>query len=197
MRDTAVKTDRSAIYYLPGKGGLLDAGLGQELKARGYGVTGRQTIGDFQKLRFTDQVAVIAHDITSQFWRKDALIIANSFGAYLFLHAQTLMDPFPGKVLLLAPIIGGSAAPGNGPRFLPPFAEKLSTLAKTGDLRLGNHCEIHVGELDWQADPDRVSAFGKMLDVPVTIVPGGCHLLDKVYVSNLLDRWLPPAVPNS
>lgn len=182
---------RGVIYYLPGRGGRLDAGLGKALLDRGFSIFGRETFGAFQKLRFTDQIELIAKDIKSEFWREDALLIANSFGAYLFLHAQTLMAPFPGKVLLLSPIIGGSAAPGNGPRFLPPFAERLLALAKTGDLRVGNHYEIHVGEFDWQSDPQRVTAFGRLLDIPVSIVPDGRHLLDKVYVSRLLDRWLP------
>ena len=182
------------IYYLPGRGGRLDAGLGLALLNRGLRVTGRQTLGDFQRLKFSDQIQVIADDIQSLFWSKDALVIANSFGAYLFLHSLSLIPPFPGQALLLSPIIGGSSAPGNGPRFGPPFADRLFGLADAGDFPSPQQCEIHVGELDWQCQPDRVRHFGELARIPVTVVPGGGHMLDKGYVSGLLDRWLPGPV---
>ena len=69
------------IYYLPGHGGRLTNGLGQALVGRGYKVVGRETVGDFKKLDFNDQVVTIANDIKKHFWRKDAKIIANWIAA--------------------------------------------------------------------------------------------------------------------
>lgn len=146
--------------------------------------------GEFQRLKFSDQIQMIAKDLEHAFWKEDGLIVANSFGSYLYLHAQTLLAPFPGKVLLLSPIIGATAAPGNGPRFSPPFAERLLQLAQTGELTIPTRCEMHVGELDWQCQPDKIENFGQLTGINVTIVPGGGHLLDRGYVSALLDRWL-------
>jgi hypothetical protein len=120
------------VYYLPGRGGRIDTGLGLEIQSRGFSVFGRDMSGDFQRLRFSDQIRVIADDLEAGFWRKEALVVANFFGAYLYLHAQTLVDPFPGKVLLLSPIIGAVAAPGNAPRFSPPHAYRLEGLAEAG-----------------------------------------------------------------
>ena len=60
------------IYYLPGHGGRITNGLGQALAGRGYEVVGRQTVGDFKKLDFNDQVTIIANDIKEHFWREDA-----------------------------------------------------------------------------------------------------------------------------
>lgn len=178
------------IYYLPGRGGRVDEGLGLALQSRGLTVYGRHLFGEFQRLRFSDQIQVIAEDLKHGFWDKDALVVANSFGAYLFLHAQTLLDPFPGKVLLLSPIIGATAAPGNGPRFSPPFAERLLQLAQEDELTKPTRCEIHVGELDWQCQPLKIQEFGELTGIPVTTVPDGEHLLSHSYVSDLLDRWL-------
>ncbi|AOL94023.1 hypothetical protein [Porphyrobacter sp. LM 6] len=189
-----MSSDDQAIYYLPGRGGRVDEGLGLALQSRGFVVYGRQLFGEFQRLRFSDQIQAIAEDLKQGFWREDALVVANSFGAYLYLHAQTLQDPFPGKVLLLSPIIGATAAPGNGPRFSPPFAERLLELAQKGELTKPTNCEIHVGELDWQSEPAKVECFGELTGIPVTVVPGGAHMLDKKYVSGLLDRWLPDLV---
>lgn len=178
------------IYYLPGRGGRVDDGLGLALQSRGLTVYGRHLWGEFQRLRFSDQIQVIAEDLKHQFWNENALVVANSFGAYLFLHAQTLLDPFPGKVLLLSPIIGATAAPGNGPRFSPPFAERLLQLAQGDELTKPTRCEIHVGELDWQCQPLKIQEFGELTGIPVTTVPDGEHLLSHSYVSELLDRWL-------
>lgn len=179
-----------AIYYLPGRGGRVDEGLGLALQSRWLTVYGRHLFGEFQRLRFSDQMQLIAEDLKHGFWNENALVIANSFGGYLFLHALTLLDPFPGKVLLLSPIIGTTAAPGNGPRFSPPFAERLLQLAQGGELSTPSRCEIHVGELDWQCQPGKIQEFGKLTGIPVTTVPDGGHLLSHSYVSGLLDRWL-------
>lgn len=185
-----MKRQEGSVYYLPGRGGRVDEGLGLALQSLGLTVYGRHLFGDFQRLKFSDQIQVIAEDLKHRFWNANALVVANSFGAYLFLHAQTLLDPFPGKVLLLSPIIGAAAAPGNGPRFSPPFAERLFQFAQRGELTIPSRCEIHVGEHDWQCQPEKIQIFGKLTGLPVTIVPEGGHLLSHSYVGELLERWL-------
>ena len=152
---------------------------------------GRETLGEFADLRFTEQTKAIADDLMAAFWREDALVIANSFGCYLFLHAQSLLPPFPGRVLLLSPVVGGVTSPKNGIHFSPPMGDHLLALAAAGDLSVPRSCEIHVGELDWQCPPALVCRFGEEAGIPVTVVPENRHMLDKRYVSQLLDQWLP------
>ena len=94
------------IFYLPGHGGQISNGLGQALVSRGYEVVGRETLGEFKKLDFTDQVDTIANDLKTHFWSEDAKIIANSYGGYLLLHALSKLDPYIGKILFLSPIVG-------------------------------------------------------------------------------------------
>jgi hypothetical protein len=65
------------IFYLPGHGGKISNGLGQALVSRGYEVVGRETLGEFKKLDFTDQVDTIANDLKTHCWSEDAKIIAN------------------------------------------------------------------------------------------------------------------------
>ena len=179
------------VYYLPGWGGLLSTGLGQALLERGYDVTGRETVGDFKSLGFAGQVETVASDLREHFWREDAHVICNSFGGYLFLHAQALIgEPYIGNVILLAPIVGefvqdDEARPMN---FIPPQAEKLLELAKAHRFPLPLNCEIHVGSEDWQSHPNAV-AFGEMVGMKVNVVEGAGHGLPKIYVGNLLDSW--------
>lgn len=147
------------IYYLPGRGGRLLNGLGLALQERGLEVVGRELVGDFQRMRFSDQVSQIAQDLKNAHWSSDDRLIANSYGAYLFLHAQIEMLPFPGKVLLLSPIVGGAPVPGGRAGFSPPFAERIFEHAKRGQMNAPVSCEMHVGELDWQCMPSRVAAL--------------------------------------
>ena len=94
------------LYYLPGHGGRLHTGLGEALVERGWAVTGRETVGEFRAAGFQVQVDTVAQDLREHFWHPGAHVICNSFGAYLFLHAQTQMPAYPGRVLLLSPIVG-------------------------------------------------------------------------------------------
>ena len=181
---------KNAVYYLPGYGGLLATGLGAGLLARGIDVTGRQTVDEFKALPFQEQVDLVAQDLQAHFWQADARVVANSFGAYLFLHAQAQLPPFPGRVLLLSPIVGEFSNDDTQMNFIPPRVERLQALVQAGQYPTLARCEVHVGEHDWQSNPVHVAAFGKQLGLAVTIVPQAGHMLGKSYVSALLDRWL-------
>ena len=180
----------STLYYLPGRGGRLDAGLGVALVERNLVVSGRETVGEFASLSFQEQIELVAKDIQANFWHQEAKILANSFGAYLFLHAQTLMPAYLGKVLLLSPIVGEFSNNKTGTHFVPPRSRKLKELAQAKKYPTPKSCEIHVGEEDWQSNPEHVSEFGKLLSVSVTVVPRAGHMLPKGYVTKILDEWL-------
>ena len=176
------------IYYLPGHGGRITTGLGQALLSRGYEVVGRETVGDFKKLDFNDQVSTIANDIKLHFWREDAKIIANSFGGYLLLHALSKLTPYIGKILLLSPIVGEFSSEEISMGFIPPYADRLSELASTNQYPAPMNCSFHVGSQDWQSNPANVTKFASLLGLPVTVVPNAGHKLPKEYVSLLLDN---------
>ena len=120
-----------AIYYVPGRGGRLNAGLGLELSARGYDLIGREIAGPgprdqsnpFASLSFQQQVEIIQHDLQSRFWTPEALVIGNSFGAYLIAHAILQLGNFPGKCLFLSPVLG--AVKTTGMLFKPPKSGAL------------------------------------------------------------------------
>ena len=158
-RGFAAATSPSEIYYLPGMGGRLDAGLGEDLLRRGFALSGRETIGAFKKLRFGEQVDAVKQDLVERFWKPEARVIANSFGGYLFLHAQLGLRSFPGRVLLLSPVIGSTAQSETGMRFYPPRADVLKQTAQAGGFPKPHNIEVHVGEKDWQAGPQALVEF--------------------------------------
>lgn len=183
-----------SIYLLPGRGGHLDTGLGKELSARGYEVSGRELNGEFQKLRFGEQVKIVANDLETRYWHKDAKVIANSFGAYLFLHAQSLLNPYIGKVLLLSPIVGEASYEEKMMFFVPPLAGHLQERVKNGLYPVPTRCEIYVGEHDWQSNPMNVMDLATPLGINVSIVPNAGHTLGSSCVGEILDNWLVPSL---
>jgi hypothetical protein len=178
------------IYLLPGHGGRIANGLGQALAARGFAVVGRETVGEFKKLDFDVQVATVADDLQAKYWREDSIVIANSYGAYLLLHALSTLDVFPGKILLLSPIVGEFSSDTIQMGFIPPYANRLHKLASQGKYPVPSCCEIHVGSEDWQSIPDNVIAFASLINAQVTVIHGVGHSLPKEYVSSELDKWL-------
>lgn len=178
------------IYYLPGYRGQLATGLGKTLLDRGFDVTGRETRGEFDRMSFDDQVDTVAQDLKQHFWHEDARVIGNSFWAYLFLNAQSRLPAYPGRVLLLSPIVGQFHNDESGLSFIPPFAERLKGIVDQGLMPRPKSCEIHVGEEDWQSSPPSVMTLGVVLEMLVHVVKGNGHMLDHLYVSDVLDRWL-------
>ena len=178
------------VYYLPGAGGQIHTGLGQGILDRGFDLVGRETRGDFKSLPFQDKIDLIASDLQSGFWSEDARVVCNSFGAYLFLHAQAGMNPFPGHLLLLSPIVGHFVNEDRMMGFVPPRSDRLMELAERGQFPTPARAQIHVGEEDWQSNPVAVKRFGSAAGIPVTIVAKKGHMLGRDYVGRLIDAWV-------
>ena len=181
---------QGVVYYLTGMGGRLNAGLGQALLSRGLLVNGRELVGEFSKLEFQQKIDLIAEDLQTKFWHKDARVIANSFGAYLFLHAQAQLQRYVGKVLLLSPIVGEFANKEMMMGFIPPRSQRLAELIRGGKFNSPVHCEMHVGSKDWQSNPNAVRQVGEAMGATVHILEDAGHSLPKSYVNNTLDNWL-------
>ncbi len=181
----------NSVYYLPGRGGEITSGLGQGLLDRGCSIAGRETRGAFLKLTFQQQLDTICKDLQDDFWSADAKLVAVSYGCYLFLHAQRCMSAFPGRVLLLSPVLGRAFASSVGVGFIPPRSDQLIEAAMNQEFPTLDKAEIHVGSEDWQSNPTAVRAFGEHASIPVTVVEGKGHMLGVDYVGSLLDRWLP------
>ena len=178
---------KNTIYYLPGMGGRLSTGLGQAILDRGFQVIGRETCGEFKKLSFQNKIDIIADDLKTHFWYDGAKVILNSFGAYLFFHAQLQMPAFPGRVLILSPIIGAATNSEIRMGFYPPRADVLVQAALKGEFPCPLNAEIHVGSEDWQSGPSGIVEFSKSIGLPVTVVEGHGHMLGVDYVGRILD----------
>ncbi len=101
-----------------------------------------------------------------------------------------MLPSYPGRALILSPIVGEFVSENAGTLFSPPYPEKLRQLAEAGTFSTPSDAQIHVGERDWQSVPENVKRFGELTAISVTIVPDAGHMLPKSYVGDLLDRWL-------
>jgi len=181
----------SPIYYLPGANGQLHSGLGQALMERGFEPQGRTTVGDFKRLAFDEQVSMVANDLQQPlWWAKGARIITNSYGSYLFLHAQLRMPAHPARILMLSPILGAFENEATGHAFVPPYADRIFATAQSGSFPTPPQLTIHTGSEDWQSPPASALAFGNLTGAEVHIAAGRGHMLGKDYVGPLLDDWL-------
>ena len=178
------------IYYLPGWSGHLHTGLGQALLQRGFDVAGRETRGEFKDLGFAAQVATVKDDLQAHFWSPESMVVANSFGGYLLLHAQAELEPYPGRVLLLSPIVGGFADEETGRYFSPPQEHHLLKLAQQNQYPTPMNCQVHTGSEDWQSYPKAVTEFFALLGIQANIAEGRGHMLGQDYVGPVLDEWL-------
>ncbi len=179
------------VYYLTGMNGRLKSGLGEALLCRGVDITGRELVDDFRRLDFQDQIDIVCDDLTNHSSHKDSYVVANSFGAYLFLHAQAKLNKtYEANVLLLSPIVGEFANEETLMNFIPPRPLFLQEVAERGDFPKLTNCEIHVGSEDWQSNPNNVYKFADLVGLKVHVVQDGGHMLPKDYVSDLLDKWL-------
>ena len=177
-------------YYLTGMGGRLAEGLGDALVARGFGLDGRELSGEFRKLDFQQQVELVAEDLTTRHWSENGIVIANSFGAYLFMHAQCQLPPYIGRVVLLSPIVGEFSDDDGLRYFVPPHASRLLELASDNKLVVPSKLEIYLGENDWQSNPSSVRKLFQHTEARITVVPNAGHMLPKEFVGKLLDRLI-------
>ena len=178
------------VYYLTGMNGRLRTGLGEALLSRGVDVTGRELVDDFRRLGFQEQIDIVCDDLEHRFSSEDSFVVANSFGAYLFLHAQAKLNKtYQAKVLLLSPILGEFSNEETLMHFIPPRSTFLSEVAKLGKFPKLSNCEIHVGSEDWQSNPNNVKLFADLVGLKVHVVQDGGHMLPKEYVGALLDKW--------
>ena len=187
------------IYYLPGRGGRLNAGLGLELSARGYDLIGREIAGPgprdqsnpFASLSFQQQVEVIQHDLQTHAWTPEAMVLGNSFGAYLIAHGILQLGKFPGKCLFISPVLG--AVKTAGMLFKPPKSRALTDAIMNGSFPPIT-LDILVGSKDEHFLPEVALHLDQLTNGKITMIDDEGHRLSHGIVKAKLDHWLPPTL---
>ena len=136
------------VYLVPGRNSKIDGKLGKNIINLGYDIMGREVRNEFELLRISKQLELICMDIKTHFWNKKSKLIGRSYGGYLIMHAliEFLPEAYPGKVLLLSPVLGVSTVV-NGYGVVPPRHKKILQFARDNKLK-NLDVEIHTGTKD-------------------------------------------------
>ena len=183
------------IYYMPGRGGRLDKGLGPALAARGLDVFGREITAQsgqtndnpFAGLSFEQQVHVVAHDLDTLVSQDNPCVIGNSFGAYLIVHALLHTKTFVGRCLLLSPVLGPCRL--SGMYFRPPKAGQLQRAIERGAFQ-NIAIDVVAGELDAQSPRALCEQLISNAQGRLQIIEGEGHRINPVVITGVLDTWL-------
>lgn len=175
------------IYIIPGRGQEI-INYSVFLSELGFNISGREIYKPpFSNSSFSDQISILSNDIKQSAWYKFGVIVSFSYGSYLLL--QTLMsedDPYPGKVLLVSPVLG--AMKRSFLSSTPPRAEKLRLAMQTNIFPAPDYSEILIGQYD--ACLDLAKAFSNTLNSRLLIIPDQGHRLDYDTVCKAITEFL-------
>ena len=176
------------IFYVTGRRGSLDRGLGEFLRARARTVSGISLSNDFLAMPFDWQLSQIATHF-ERIERQCIPIIANSYGAYLFLNCLIEKPELKTHVLLLSPVLGTVVTKAG--YFKPTHSRRIHEALARGTLPKPCYLQISVGSLDDQCDIDMARAISlKMQADNFHVVDGQGHMLEKTTVRSIVDEFL-------
>jgi hypothetical protein len=189
MSDTESRTTARTAYLLPGKYEDLNGHLGSVISRLGFRILGRELTPEFTGLWFQEQLDLIRADLEQLPWSSTDLLLGRSLGGYLLLHTLSEMSSFPGKVLLLSPVLGAAMAQTEQGIFVsrPPRADLLLQLVASGAFPVPGAVEIHTGMEDHGCDPRLAREFAAALPrCALRLVAEAGHELGEAYVESVV-----------
>lgn len=142
------------VYLIPGRDEKLSGFLGDKISHMGFDVYGREILPPFSRLQFSEQLKIIKNDLKSLFWYQNAKLVGYSYSSYLLLHSLAELEPFPGKILLLSPVLDAAMSKDKVYLSCPLRAKKLLQFTKNGEFLSPGYLELHTGLEDNGCDPD-------------------------------------------
>lgn len=179
------------LYFMPGRGDLLSGRIGLLLYEKGFTLYGREAVPPFSQLTFAHQLDLIRNDILEKFWTTDSILIGHSYGAYLLLHTLAELEPYPGRILLLSPVLGAAISPDQTYMSRPPRAEKLLLLCRTGQFPIPAYLQIHTGADDVWCDPELARKISEHIPTcRLSIVAETGHRFEETQLRPILTAFL-------
>ena len=177
-----------SVVYISGRGGDAGSGLGAFLKDRVERFSGLSIDSELLKLPFDRQVASVA-DFT--FKLGTGPVVANSYGAYLFVHSLIDAREFPRRVLLFSPLLGSSLKKDKMFFSRPPGLGTLEKALLEKRVTKPTYLEIQTGADDDVCCPELAGRVGRILGVDkLKIIPGEGHQISRSVVASVCDEFL-------
>lgn len=173
------------VLYITGRGGSLNKGLAAYLASSIKGFEGIAVDTQFLKRRPLEQVELIRQKIAQDPAR---LVIANSYGAYLVLHALAQIKDFiPENVLLLSPLLGVGREQGGFYMNIPPLLSRLEEAFHAGVVMRPKTIKFLIGELDKQISVRQVGFLEEYFGLnAVQVCSGEGHMMSTQRIQTTL-----------
>ena len=175
------------VFYITGRGGSLENGLGSHL-AEVYGVlSGLSLSADWFRRPHEEQVALVGTQLADAAAARSP-VIANSYGSYLVVLALLDAPPLDTSVMLLSPVLGKAVIGGTYHR--PPGGKSFAA-ALNGQIAKPSLLELYIGEADPHYAPATWGKLGAAIKPDrQEVLVGEGHSLSKDLVAGLVSNFM-------
>ena len=175
------------VFYITGRGGSLEHGLGAHL-TQAYGFVGGLSLStDWFQRSHEEQVALVRVQLANAAAARSP-VIANSYGSYLVMLALLDAPPLRTSVMLLSPVLGKTVIGGTYHR--PPGGKSFAA-ALEGQIPKPSWLELYIGEADPHLAP---ATWGKLRSAIKAdrqeVFDGEGHSLSKGLVAGLVSNFM-------
>ena len=180
------------LRYITGRGGSATHGLSSYLSTLVDDYKGLANDSVLHRLSVDEQIRVVA-----EFSEAATHLIANSFGAYLWLLSRIDAAPSDTRVLLLSPVLGRAVDPEKMLLSRPPRLRALESAIAEGRVILPSNISVRTGREDPVCDFQVAIAQCERLGVrDLMVLAGEEHNIDHHVTAHIVDESLKPYSDN-
>ncbi len=174
------------IRYVTGRGGSAQSGLSVYLSTLTSDFDALAIDPIFLQKDLEEQISAVRAFTALE----SGHLIANSYGAYLFLLSLIDQPRFAAKVLLLSPVLGRAMDPERMLLSRPPREKTLHKAIKEKRLGVPDLLKIVTGKEDEICDHAMAHEISDSLGLEVTVLEGQGHMIEPSIVAQEIDKFL-------
>ena len=172
------------VIYITGRGGNALEGLGGYVESQADKYVGISINTLFLKQNFESQVEEIRATLLEN---EGFDVVANSYGAYLLLHALIGFEGKIASIKLLSPVLGKGISKTKMFSSRPPSVKTLMNSIDDKTLNCPKKTFIYIGEEDMGFCPELTQVYSNYLgENNVFVLKGEGHNLHKQTVRSIL-----------
>ena len=174
------------LRYITGRGGSTNQGLSLYLSMLVEDYQALANDAELHRLSVDEQINTV-----TGFCKPATHLIANSYGAYLWLLSRINAAPSNTRVLLLSPVMGRAVDPQKMLSSRPPRLRGLEIAISDGRLVLPQHVRVLTGRDDDVCTYQTALARCAKLGVEdLSIIEGEGHNMSHTLVSKTVAEFL-------
>lgn len=174
------------LRYITGRGGSATQGLGLYLSTLADDYQALANDAELHRLSVDEQINTV-----TEFCKPATHLIANSYGAYLWLLSRIDAAPADTRVLLLSPVMGRAIDPEKMLASRPPRLRGLESAIAEDRLILPDQVRVVTGRGDDVCTyQTAISQCAKLGIEDLSIIDGEGHNMSHALVSKTVAKFL-------